>query len=107
MSSKRKMGARRETSGSKKTTGAARKSVNYDLHNHVVPPSVIDAIIRDPEGFGTRVEEKNGKRYFDSHGRMTELLPEFCDVEAKIAWMDRGRLLLRPFLGARPRHLFT
>ena len=45
--------------------------------------------MRNPERFGTRIEERNGKRYFDSHGRMTELLPEFCDVEAKIDWMDR------------------
>ena len=30
-----------------------------------------------------------GKRYFDAHGRMIELLPEFNVIEAKIAWMDR------------------
>ena len=66
-----------------------RRAATYDLHNHVIPPSVVDAIARNPENFGTRIEVKGGKRYFDSHGRMTELLPEFCDVEAKIAWMDR------------------
>ena len=49
----------------------------------------MQAIQRNPERYGTRIEERNGKRYFDSHGRMIELLPEFCDVEAKIAWMDR------------------
>lgn len=62
---------------------------NIDLHNHVIPPTVIDAIIRNPERFGTRIEEKGGKRYFDSHGRMTELLADFYDVDAKLAWMDR------------------
>src|SRR6185436_15477114 len=56
------------------------------------PERVVQAIRRNPERYGTRIEEKDGKRYFDSHGRMTELLPEFCDVEAKIAWMDRVRL---------------
>jgi aminocarboxymuconate-semialdehyde decarboxylase len=66
--------------------------MNYDLHNHVIPPTVIDAISRNPERFGTRIEEKGGKRYFDAHGRMTELLPSFYDVEAKIAWMDRTGL---------------
>ncbi|MBI4194116.1 MAG: amidohydrolase [Betaproteobacteria bacterium] len=65
---------------------------NIDLHNHVIPETVVAAIKRDPAKFGTKIEEKNGKRYFDSHGRMTELLPQFCDVEAKIAWMDRVKL---------------
>jgi aminocarboxymuconate-semialdehyde decarboxylase len=72
---------------SKKAGG--RKARTYDLHNHVIPEPVVQAIRAHPERYGTRIEERDGKRYFDSHGRMTELLPEFCDVEAKIAWMDR------------------
>ena len=72
----------------KKVAGKKRVKT-YDLHNHVIPEPVVQAIRRNPERYGTRIEEKNGKRYFDSHGRMTELLPEFCDIEAKIAWMDR------------------
>ena len=62
---------------------------NIDLHNHVIPPTIIDAIMRDPHRFGTRFEEKNGKRYFNSHGRMAELQPAFYSVDAKVAWMDR------------------
>jgi aminocarboxymuconate-semialdehyde decarboxylase len=62
---------------------------NIDLHNHVIPETVVQAIERDPDKFGTRIEKKNGKRYFDSHGRMTELVPEFCDADAKVEWMDR------------------
>jgi aminocarboxymuconate-semialdehyde decarboxylase len=62
---------------------------NIDLHNHVIPPTIVDALLRKPDRFGMKIEEKGGKRYFNSHGRMTELLPDFCDVEAKIAWMDR------------------
>lgn len=62
---------------------------NIDLHNHVIPETVIQAIERDPDKFGTRIEKKNGKRYFDSHGRMTELVPEFCDADAKVEWMNR------------------
>ena len=84
MSSKKSQ-TRSKTSGRKKTLA-------YDLHNHVIPPAVVDAIARNPENFGTRIEERDGKRYFDSHGLMTELLPTFCDVEAKIAWMDRVKL---------------
>jgi aminocarboxymuconate-semialdehyde decarboxylase len=85
MSNKKKRMAR-----SKNTRG--RKPRSYDLHNHVIPPGVVEAIVRNPENFGTRIEERDGRRYFDSHGRMTELLPEFYDVEAKIAWMDRVKL---------------
>src|SRR5262245_12133600 len=84
MTSRKKKGAA--------TSKGAKRSLNYDLHNHVIPETVVQAIIRNPENFGTRIEERDGKRYFDSHGRMTELLPEFCDVEAKIAWMDRVRI---------------
>jgi aminocarboxymuconate-semialdehyde decarboxylase len=62
---------------------------NIDLHNHVIPPTIVDALVRKPDRFGMKIEEKGGKRYFNSHGRMTELLPDFYDVEAKLAWMDR------------------
>ncbi len=62
---------------------------NIDLHNHVIPQTVVDAIARNPERFATRLQEKGGKRYFDSHGVLCELLPEFCDADAKVAWMDR------------------
>ena len=72
-----------------KKKGSARKARTYDLHNHVIPPTVVAAIRRNPERYGTRIEDRNGKPYFDAHGRMIELLPEFNDVEAKIAWMDR------------------
>src|SRR5688572_20157899 len=74
---------------SKKKKGSTRKVRTYDLHNHVIPPTVIEAIRRNPDRYGTRIETRDGKQYFDSHGRMTELLPEFHNVEAKIAWMDR------------------
>ncbi len=82
MAAKQKTGAGMES--------GAKKVRTYDLHNHVIPEPVVQAIRRSPERYGTRIEEKDGKRYFDSHGRMTELLPEFCNIEAKIAWMDRA-----------------
>ena len=70
-------------------TSRTRKVRTYDLHNHVVPETVVQAIRRHPERYGTRIEDRNGKPYFDAHGRMIELLPEFFDPEAKVAWMDR------------------
>jgi aminocarboxymuconate-semialdehyde decarboxylase len=78
------MAARRKTK-----SRSAKRPKTYDLHNHVIPETVVQAIRRHPDRYGTRIEERDGKRYFDSHGRMTELLPEFCDPAAKIAWMDR------------------
>ena len=63
--------------------------MNIDLHNHVIPETVVEAIGRDPKKFGTTIEVRDGKRFFNSHGRMTELLPDFCDADAKVAWMDR------------------
>jgi len=82
------MAAKQKAGAGKK--GGAKKVRTYDLHNHVVPEPVVQAIRRNPERYGTHIEERNGKRYFDAHGRMIELLPEFCDIEAKIAWMDRS-----------------
>ena len=81
------MAIRRKSSSRRAT--ARKRPKTYDLHNHVIPEGVVQAIRRNPDRFGTRIEERDGKRYFDSHGRMTELLPEFCDPAAKIAWMDR------------------
>jgi aminocarboxymuconate-semialdehyde decarboxylase len=66
--------------------------VNIDLHNHVIPATVVDAIARDPKRYGTSIEEKDGKRYFNSHGRLAELQPVFYDADAKVAWMDENNL---------------
>src|SRR3954471_17548222 len=66
--------------------------MNIDLHNHVVPTTIVDAIARDPHRYGTSIEEKDGKRYFNSHGRLAELAPVFYDADAKVAWMDENRL---------------
>ena len=29
-----------------------------DLHNHVIPPAIVEAIERDPLRFGTKIESK-------------------------------------------------
>jgi len=60
-----------------------------DLHNHVIPSTVLDAIRKNPQRFKTQVYEKEGKTYFDVHGKSAELKPEFFNVEAKLAWMDQ------------------
>lgn len=63
--------------------------MKIDLHNHVVPPTIVEAIAADPSRYGTKFELKDGKRYFSVHGPLAELRPEFYDVDAKVAWLDR------------------
>ena len=66
--------------------------MNIDLHNHVIPPTVVAALERDPKRFGMSIDEKDGKRYFNSHGRPAELQKVFYDADAKVAWMDENKL---------------
>lgn len=66
--------------------------MNIDLHNHVIPPTIVDAIANNPERYGTRIEEKDGKHYFNSHGRLAELQRAYYDADAKVEWMDANRL---------------
>src|SRR3989304_3438002 len=79
---------------------------NIDLHNHVIPPTIIDAIQRPPEDSGTRFEERDGKRYFNAHGRMAELQPAFYSVDAKVEWMDRVGLDLAAISVAPPVYFY-
>ena len=77
-----------------------------DLHSHVIPPTIVAAIERDPERFGMKFELKDGKRYFNAPGRRIELMPGFCDVDAKIEWMDRKGLTLSAISVAPPIYFY-
>src|SRR4051794_1095134 len=66
--------------------------MNIDLHNHVIPPAIVSALEKNPKRFGMSIDEKDGKRYFNSHGRPAELQKTFYDADAKIAWMDANRI---------------
>ena len=37
--------------------------MRYDLHSHVIPPTIIAAMEKDPKRFNTSVWEKDGKKY--------------------------------------------
>jgi len=63
--------------------------MNIDLHTHVIPPNLVEAMERQPERYGTRIEAKDGKRYFSVLGPLAELTPEYYDADAKVEWMDR------------------
>lgn len=66
--------------------------MNIDLHNHVIPKLLADAIIANPARFSTRVETRNGIPHFENRGMWTPLSPGFCSVDAKLEWMDRSRI---------------
>ncbi|MCC6532464.1 MAG: amidohydrolase [Burkholderiales bacterium] len=86
----------------------------YDLHSHVVPPSLITAMARDPERFGARIgagngikiTQRDGKPYFDNNARLVALEPELYDVEAKLAAMDRMRIDVSALSVAPPTYLY-
>ena len=63
--------------------------MNVDLHNHVIPQGVVDAIRADPKSFETKIEDRGGATFFNAHGYLAKLIPEFHNADAKIAWMDR------------------
>lgn len=60
-----------------------------DLHSHVIPPTLIDAIRKEPARFAMKIEARDGKLHFERRGKLSEMEPEFYDVEAKLAAMDR------------------
>ena len=66
--------------------------MNFDLHNHVIPPTIVEALTRNPTRYGMSIEEKGGKRFFNSHGRPAELQKAFYDADAKVQWLDENKL---------------
>ena len=79
--------------------------MNIDLHTHVIPPNLVEAMERQPERYGTRIEAKDGKRYFSVLGPLAELTPEYYDADAKVEWMDRVGLDVSVMVAKRPERL--
>jgi aminocarboxymuconate-semialdehyde decarboxylase len=79
---------------------------NVDLHSHVIPPTIIDTIRRDPQRFGIKIEERDGKLYFERRGNKSELLPAFYDVDAKIESMNRMQLDISAISVAPPTFFY-
>lgn len=67
--------------------------MRIDLHSHVIPPRIIDAIAADPHAFSARIEGSGSdRRIVHDQGYAYPLFPEFFDPEAKIASMERKGL---------------
>jgi aminocarboxymuconate-semialdehyde decarboxylase len=63
--------------------------MNIDMHSHVIPPALLDAMAAEPEAFDTRIELRNGIRHMVRGVISFPVHPMFYDVEAKLAEMDR------------------
>jgi hypothetical protein len=47
--------------------------MNIDLHNHVIPKTLADAIVANLAHFGTKVETRNGIPHFENRSMWTPL----------------------------------
>jgi aminocarboxymuconate-semialdehyde decarboxylase len=85
-----------------------------DLHTHVIPRTVIDALLSAPERFGVagetghgiKVVKREDKLYFERSNRLHEINPELYDVDAKIAAMDRMRIDISALSVAPPTYFY-
>ena len=57
---------------------AGRKGVMFvskpriiDLHNHIIPLTLIDAARREPGRYGMRVEDRDGKIFYERRGKLS------------------------------------
>jgi aminocarboxymuconate-semialdehyde decarboxylase len=86
----------------------------YDLHTHVVPRNVIDAMLKEPERFdakgqagnGVKTVERDGKPYFENNGKLSPIDLELYDVDAKIEAMDRMRVDISALSVAPPTYFY-
>ena len=61
-----------------------------DLHNHVIPRTIVDAIAARPREFAVRLERSGAMaRLVHDQGFSYPLFPEFMEVDAKLQSMDR------------------
>lgn len=64
--------------------------MRIDLHSHVIPTRVIDAIVADPRLFAARTEGTGvNRRMIHDQGYVYPLFAEFSDPLAKLESMDR------------------
>lgn len=78
-----------------------------DLHSHVIPSTIVEAIRQDPARFGMKIEARDGKLHFERRGRLSEMDREFYDVDAKLAAMDRMGLEISVLSVAPPIYFYA
>jgi len=74
-----------------KKTPISRRPQRIDVHNHVIPIEIMNAIRRHPARYQMRiVDEASGKgRIVRDTGQAFPVFKEYYDAEAKLAGMDR------------------
>ncbi|HYH43136.1 MAG TPA: amidohydrolase family protein [Burkholderiales bacterium] len=65
-----------------------------DLHSHVIPREIVDAMRAQPEVYNTRIEGEGDALVFVRGKVRFDLIPEFYSAEAKLESMDRKGLTL-------------
>lgn len=61
-----------------------------DLHNHVIPRGIVDAIAATPGRFAARVDYSTATtKIIHDQGYAYPLFPEFIDAQAKLSSMDK------------------
>ncbi len=84
----KKSGAVKKAEPAKRTKPAARPRI--DVHSHVIPLDMLQAIERDPDRYQMRVKEIDGKRRIVREGGHTfPVFDEFYDPAVKVRGMDR------------------
>jgi len=86
-----------------------------DLHTHVVPPTLIAEIQRDPAVLGVggaaingvKVAQRDDELYWDNNGRLSLIERELYDIDAKLAAMDRMRVDISALSVAPPTYFYA
>ena len=85
----------------------AGKAKRIDVHNHVCPATLIEALRANPQRFGMRVEgEGDALRIARTTSKhVFHLVPELYDVEAKLKGLDE-RGLEGAYLSPGPMYFY-
>ena len=64
-----------------------------DIHSHVIPPAIVEAIATNPEDFSATIQDRDGgKQIVHDQGYAYPLFDEFTDPRTKLHAMDRKGL---------------
>lgn len=92
------------TMAARKKTATGRRRI--DVHSHVIPAEVLQAIQNDPARFQMRFEQQEGRQRIVREGGNTfPVFKEFSDAATKVAGMDRKGLDVS-FISPAPMVLF-
>jgi aminocarboxymuconate-semialdehyde decarboxylase len=87
------MATTKNTKPARKKASEGKKRVKrIDVHSHVVPRELLDALTRDPERYKMRYVAEGHRHLAREGGEKLPVFDEFFDAAAKVAGMDRKGL---------------